>query len=273
MRVHFIGGAQMAKYQAMLRRSLPTSVSRFSEHSPRLADFEAAGLSGALERADIVVIELSALGDPALRRKTLAGLTEAEIIAMPELRLDGIASLELETSPEDGTVIHGLDALLGEGAEQDRAELMQRFVRGEIDMQQGARLSASLDALRALEDAHCDVRVSGVIAENLREIPVVYGIASPTQSVLFRAFERLCDYLGIDPDPTMSWDRVFAASLALPMGLRSFTPWDVKAHALPYEPDTHWYPQAQKLVNRAWQLSRQAGMSERAGESPMALRA
>lgn len=273
MRVHFIGGAQMAKYQAMLRRSLPSSVSRFSEHSPRLADFEAAGLAAPLERADIVVIELSALGDPALRRKTLAGLTEAEIIAMPELRLDGIASLELETSSDGGTVIHGLDALLSDGEVEDRAALVQRFVRGEIDMQQTARLAASLATLRGLEDTQCDVRVSGVVAENLREMPVMYGVASPTQSVLFRAFERLCDYLGIDPDPTMSWDRVFAASLALPMGLRSFTPWDVKAHALPYEPDSHWYPQAQKLVNRAWQMSRQAGMSERDGESPVALRA
>ncbi|MEM9047402.1 MAG: hypothetical protein AAGC92_01675 [Pseudomonadota bacterium] len=271
MRVHFLGGPQMAKLQAMLRRSLPASASRFSDHSARLADFEAAGLQTAIERADIVVVELSALGDPGQRRARLAALCDAEIIALPEIRLDGLASLELEASA-DGAVLHGLDPLMPVlSGEDDRGVVLERFVRGEIDMQQGARLNRSLAAMRALEEQHCDLTLVGVIEALLQETPVLYGVTAPTQTVLFRCFERLCDDLGIDPDPTMCWDPVFTASLALSPGLRTFTPWDVRAHRLTYEADTHWYPKAAKLINRAWALVHSGQDHADGALSPIAL--
>jgi len=252
MRVQFIGNAQFAKLQAMFRRSVPECVSAHS----LIANGQAGPDSDQIRRAaqaEIVVIQATASPRSAALIRSMRENLASEIVALPLIAIDGIASLEQETFG-DRTVIWGADALLEAARKRDRATLLRDFLAGEIDMRQESRLEASLGWLRSVEAEQCDVTISDVIADLLHERPLVYGMRAPTQFLLYRLFERLCNYVGVDPDPTMPWDPVFDASLALPPGQRAFTPWDVRALGLGFEPDSHWYLQAVKLVNRVCRM-------------------
>lgn len=227
--------------------------------------WESAALRG-LERADIVVMQATAGPAAGPSVEEVRQATQGEVIVLPEIVLDGIASLERDGPGETGAIL-GADEFLRATRGLDRAEGLRRFLAGEIDMRQTARLAASIARLRRLEQAVCDLRVTDAIEEMLRERPVVYGCAAPTQDLLFRLFERLCDYLGVEPDAGMPWDPAFHGSLALPRGARAFTPWDVRALGLGYPPDTHWYSQAVTLAQRVWRMAEEARGGSRTPEA------
>lgn len=271
MHVCFVGDAQTAKVMSLFRRCHPDTVTVFLDHSAESPDLSRPRAAQALAGADLVVAELSPLTEPAIRIGRLKAMTRAEIVALPQVRLDGIASLEQENGPE-GTEIRGMTALVDGAAGCDEDGMLRRFLAGEIDMRQAARLERSLRRLRALEVGHCDVAVSDMIEESLHEEPVVFGLGAPTPIVLLALFRRLCARLGLAVDHAALSDGRLLTSLALPYGQRAFTPHDVTALGLGYGPDSQWRVQAVKLAGRAWRLAERAA-ERRWAEEPIALRA
>lgn len=265
MRVHFVGNSQASRLLAMFQRSVPGSRASLTLVAP---DRPGSDPRPAFEAADIVILQVGTDPAPGLAPETVRGATAAEVIALPGIFLDGIASLEREGASEAAPLLGEAELLAGARG-LDRPGALRRFLAGEIDMGQEARLARSLARMRAVEAAACDIRISDMIEDSLRASPVVYGASAPTQTVLFRLFERLCDYLGIEPDAGMAWDPAFCGSLALPRSLRAFTPWDVRALGLAYEADSHWHAQAVTLVHRALR----AADERRADPEPEALSA
>lgn len=250
VRVQFVGNLQCGRLQSMFQRSLPSGRAGFIPTAPDNPRMAPDMLCAALEAADIVVVQAQLQPGAGLTAEAARQLTAGEVVVIPEVRLDGIASLERDGPGEESAIL-GEDVLVAAAGGLARPTLMRRFLAGEIDMAQEARLAAALARLRAVE-AGCDVAIAATIADMIRDTPVLYGVASPTQPVLFRLFERLCDYLGLDPDPRLPRDPAFFGSLALPKGFRAFTPWDVRALGLAYEADSHWHGAAAKLANLVW---------------------
>lgn len=270
MRVCFVGDAQTAKIMALFRRCHPDIDTIFLDHAAESTDFSRPRAARGLAGAGLVVVEVSSQIEPAMRLGRLRVATGAEIVAMPQIRLDGIASLEQETGP-DGTEIRGVLELARGAAGCGGDMMLRRFLAGEIDMQQAARLDRSLRRLRALEIAHCDVAISDLLEERLHEEPVVFGLGAPTPPVILALFERLSARLGLAVDHAALSDGRLLSSLALPYGQRAFTPHDVAALGLAYRPDTHWRLQAVRLATRAMRLAERA--EARAHEAPLALMA
>ncbi|WP_372887175.1 hypothetical protein [Shimia sp.] len=247
MSMVFLGKAQLNALRAISRDIFPEMPVRFRSISDDWGSFDEEATRSDLAEADLVVAQAITDPDAVFNTADLMATTTGDVIFLPYLHVDGLASLELD--PAQGRVL-GAEQLLEGQAGRDQAEIFDDFCRGRIDMGNQARIEASLTRMGELEASVCDLAISGYIAETYHDKRSFFGVDHPAQHVLFELFRRLCAEMALEFDRGVFDDPVFHGRHAMPYGQRAFTPVDVGRLGLAYECDPHWHRQAQKLVTQ-----------------------
>lgn len=246
MSIVFLGRAQMNAMRAIWRDMFPKMPVKFRAISEDWGSFDEAATRRDLADADLVVAQAEDDAAAVFKSDTLIEATSGDVIFMPYVHLDGLASLEAS----GGAGILGAEQVLDGQDGRRQADIFDDLCRGRIDMQNQARVDASLARMRASEATVCDLGISDYIAETYRIKPSFFGADHPAQHILFELFRRLCSEMALDFDQSMLDDPVFHGRHALPITQRAFTPVDVDRLELDYGCDPNWYKQTQKLLTQ-----------------------
>ena len=250
MKVLFLGNCQVNALRGLFREMYPQQAADFQTITPFWGKYDEAQTRALLADANLVISQAIANPDTPFNTRDVLASTKGEVVFVPYIYVDGLASLEIVAS-KGKTVIKGADVLLDGQAGRKPIHIFQDYCDGQIDMQCSARVNASLVKMAEKEAADCDLVISDYLRETWRKQPTLYGINHPTQDVVFEMFRRLCDHVGWVYDPALRDDPIAWGRRALPLGQRSLTPYDVAAMGLQYPADSHWYGQAYKLINLA----------------------
>lgn len=250
MKVLFLGNCQINAMRGICRQMFPAQPADFKTITPYWGDFDEEGTRQLLAEADLVVSQAIANPTTTFNVADVRASTKGDVVFMPYVYIDGIASLEIVAS-KGKSVIKGAEQLLRGQEGRKPIHIFNDYCNGEIDMECKARVLSSLAKLKEKEAADCDVVISDFLEETWRKQPTLYGINHPTQPTVFELFSRLCAHVGWDYDTDHVNDPVNWGRRALPEGQRALTPQDVAVLGLEYPADTHWYGQGYKLLNLA----------------------
>lgn len=259
-KVLFLGNCQTNAMRGICREMFPDIRADFRTITPYWGRYDEEETREQLAGADLVISQAIANRSTPFNVDDVRSSTRGDVVFMPYVYLDGVASLEIIAS-KGRTVIKGADLLLEGQQGRKMIHLFEDYCRGRIDMQGPARVRASLNKMAEKEALDCDLTISDYLEEHWQSQPTVYGINHPTQHVLFEMFHRLCRLVGWHYDPSHKTDPVVWGRRAFTLSTRAITPHDAEVLGLAYGPDTHWYGSAYKLVNLAIK-SRQANGEE-----------
>ena len=253
----FLGNCQINAMRGIARGMFPNMPCDFRTITPYWGTFDEPEIRARLARADLVISQAIANPQTPLNVADVRAATAGQVVFMPYIYIDGIAGLEIVAS-KGRSVIKGGDAILDAWQGRKTIKVLEDYVAGRIDLQNAARVTASLQKLAANEAAHCDIVISDYIAATLRDEPALWAINHPTQHILFEAFRRLCDHVGWQYDPRFRDNLVAWDQRALPKSTRALSPYDVEALGLSYRHDSHWFGQANKMITQAIKQAEQA---------------
>tara|TARA_R110002072_G_scaffold57212_1_gene147350 strand:- start:2381 stop:3172 length:792 start_codon:yes stop_codon:yes gene_type:complete len=251
MKVLFLGNCQVNAMRGLSREMFPNEKSvDFQTITPFWGKFDEGKTRELLADADLVVSQ--AIADPTttFNAEDIRASTKADIVFVPYVYIDGIASLELIGS-KGTAIIRGSEQLLRGQEGRKPINILQDYFANKIDMECEARVLSSLEKIKQKEAAHCTLTISDYLEETWRKQPTVYGMNHPTQHVVFEMYRRVCDHIGWKFDPELQKDPIEWGRRALPFGIRVQTPHDVKALKLEYPGDTHWYGNGNMLLKKA----------------------
>ncbi len=251
MKVLYLGNCQVNAMRGISREMFPEEKSiYFQTITPFWGNFDEAKTRELLADADLVVSQAIAAPDTTFNVEDVRASTKADIVFVPYVYIDGLASLELIGS-KGQSLIRGADQLLAGQEGRKPIHILQDLFANKIDMQCEQRVLSSLDKIKEKEDAHCTLTISDYLMDTWRNQPTLYGMNHPTQHVVFEMYRRVCDHIGWTFDAELQKDPIEWGRRALPQGVRVQTPHDVNALGLQYPGDTHWYGLGNKLVNMA----------------------
>lgn len=249
MSLFFLGNCQSNALRGLVNDTT-TIKSSFSSITEYWGVYDETSIDQALDTADTVVAQAIPNGDHRYSAQRLRQRFGDNLILIPYVYVDGIASLEMISSKGKAT-LRGLDELKAHPDWPHQPKVHRAYASGQIDMQQSARVERSLQRMKEAEDQFCDIKIHDFIADNWKERPVVYAINHPTQIVLAEMFRQVCDKLSIKPDREKLDNPLTWAKRALPRAQRSVSIDDVSRLGLKYEPDSHWFSEAGKLIGWA----------------------
>lgn len=250
MSILFLGNCQVNAMRGISREMFPQMKVNFRTITPYWGNFEEVPTRDELAEADLVIAQAIENPETTFNRQDVIDTATGDVIFVPYIYVDGLASLEIVAS-KGRSVIKGAELVL-EGQEGRKPiHIFDDLCRGNIDMQNQARIDMSLKKMAEKEEAGCDLTISEYIAETYRERPSFYGINHPAQHILFELFRRLCRELDLPFSEEVMNDPVTWGRRALPASQRAFTPADARVLGTKYECDPHWYGQAFKLLNLA----------------------
>lgn len=265
MKTLFLGNCQINAMRGICREMFPDRAVDFQTITPFWGTFDEAKTRELLAGADLVVSQAIANPTTTFNTADVRAATKGQVVFMPYVYIDGIASLEIIAS-KGKSVIKGASQVLAGQEGRKLIHIFNDYCEGRIDMACEARVISSLEKMAEKEAADCDVTISDYLQDTWRRQPTLYGINHPTQPVVFEMFRRLCQHLGWRYDDALAADPVAWGRRALPLGQRALSPNDVRTLGLQYPADTHWYGQAHKLINLAMKAAeREAAASETAG--------
>ena len=250
MKILFLGNCQINAMRGICRDMFPKMPVDFQTITPYWARFDEDRTRELLADADLVISQAIANPMATFNMTDVRSATKGQVVFMPYVYVDGIASLEIVAS-KGRTVIKGAPEVLSGQEGRKPFHIFRDYCDGKIDMRCESRVASSLAKLAEKEAAGCDVTISDFLQETWRRQPTLYGINHPTQPVVFEMFRRLCAYVGWTYDPALAEDPTAWGRRALPQTQRVLSPNDVRVLGLQYPADTHWYSQANKLINLA----------------------
>ncbi|MBE0413045.1 WcbI family polysaccharide biosynthesis putative acetyltransferase [Yoonia sp.] len=250
MKVFILGNCQANAMRGLCREMFPNVDVSFLSITPFWGAFDEEKARDLLAGADLIICQAITNPDATFNVDDIRRSTHGEIVFIPYVYLDGIASLEIVAS-KGKSVIRGMQELMHDQEARKPIRIFEDYCSGRIDMKSEQRIFSSLEKMAAKESAHCSIVISDYLAETWRKQPTLYGINHPTQHVIFEMFRRICERVGWKYDPNHKNDPIVWGRRALPSGTRSLTPFDAKRLRLGYQADPHWYGQAYKLVNLA----------------------
>ncbi|MDG1376052.1 MAG: hypothetical protein P8P56_03325 [Yoonia sp.] len=168
-----------------------------------------------------------------------------KFVMIPMIWLNGLTSFEMFS-------INGQNTFFGEADLVEAAkatsfeDMTKRFFRGELQTDTQARLDESLRVLAASEQD--TIKISDFIAENYQNFPVAFAVAHPAPPVIAELFVRLVAKLDLGAYYDHDLDAYQIGRLALPLGNRAFTPYDVETLGLKYPFDLDWVVNAKNLM-------------------------
>lgn len=250
MNILFLGNCQVNALRGLSREMFPKQKIGFRTITPFWGKFDEAETRRELAEADLVVSQAIENSTTAFNMDDVRASTKGDVVFVPYVYVDGIASLEIIGS-KGATVIKGADQVLTGQEGRKLIHIFNDYCDGKIDMQGAARVQASLTKMAEKEMRGCDLRISDHLAETWQREPTLYGINHPTQHVVFEMQRRLCDHLNWTFDADLANDPVAWGRRALPFAQRALSPVDVEVLGLQYACDTHWYGQGYKLIQLA----------------------
>ena len=125
-------------------------------------------------------------------------------------------------------------------------DMTHRFYSGQLQTDQATRLQQSFDDLAVSEKN--TIKISDFLIENYQKFPITYAMAHPTPRVIAEIFFRLVAQMGIADQFDRNLDQYSMGRLALPVGNRAFTPYDVETLGLKYAFDIDWLVNAKNLM-------------------------
>ncbi len=247
MSIVFLGRGQMNALRGISRDMFPKMPVKFRSISPEWGSFDEAGTRKDLAGADLVVAQAVEGSTTFFNSQDLMQATSGDVIFVPYIFVDGIASLE-SYGLRGGSKILGSEQVLDGQEGRSHADIFDDLCRGHIDMQNRTRIDASLTEMSKMEEAVCDLQITDYIAETYRDKPSFFGVDQPAPHILFEVFRKLCAEMALEFDKSFGRDPVMIGRHALPLVQRAFTPVDVEALKIQYGCDPHWYRQASKLL-------------------------
>lgn len=260
MNIIFLGNCQINALRGLSREMFPKMKIAFRTITPFWGTFDEVETRKDLESADLVISQAIENETTAFNLNDVRASTSGEVVFLPYVYVDGIASLEVIGS-KGKSVVRGAAPLL-EGQDDDRRPLhiFKDYCDGIIDMDLSRRVSSSIAKIAEKETRSCTLKISDYIAQTWRHQPTLYCINHPTQHVVFEMHRRLCDHLNWDFNADLANDPISWGRRALPQAQRALTPIDKEIHGLDYPCDTHWYGQSFKLLNLAIKAKQKANV-------------
>lgn len=249
MSLFFLGNCQANALRGLVNDTTKTR-SAFASITEYWGVYDESAIDHALDAADTVVAQAIGNSDHRYSAAKLRQRFGDRLLLVPYIYLDGIASLKLISSKGRAT-LRGLDELKAHPAWPNQPKLHRAYANGQIDMNLAARLERSFRTISEVEAQFCDIKIHDFLLENYREYPVLYAINHPTQIVLAEMLKQLCDKLDLSPSPGSLDDPLIWAKRALPRAQRSVSINDANELGLKYEPDSHWFSEAGKLIGWA----------------------
>lgn len=261
MKILFLGNCQVNALRGLCREMFPKLSVGFRTITPFWGKFDESETRKELETADLVVSQAIENETTAFNLSDVRQSTAGEVVFLPYVYVDGIASLEVIGS-KGRTVIKGADPLLEGQDDRKPIHIFNDYCDGSIDMDLANRVSSSIAKIEEKEKKSCTLNISDYIADTWRQQPTLYGINHPTQHVVFEMQRRLCDHLNWDFDADLANDPIAWGRRALPQAQRALTPVDKEIHGLAYPCDTHWYGQGYKLMQLAIKAKEKAAAED-----------
>lgn len=168
-----------------------------------------------------------------------------KFVMIPMIWLDGLTSLEMFSINGKNTFF-GEQPLVEAALETSFDDMTRRFYAGQLQTGQRSRLDQSLATLAASEED--TVQISDFITNNFQNSPAAYAIAHPAPSVITELFIRLVARLELTKHYDVNLEPYQIGRLALPLGNRAFTPYDVDILELAYPYDIDWLVNTKNLM-------------------------
>ena len=250
MNILFLGNCQVNALRGLSREMFPKVKINFRTITPFWGKFDEAETRQDLAEADLVISQAIENPTTAFNIADVRASTNGDVVFLPYVYIDGIASLEIIGS-KGATVIKGADQVLAGQEDRKLIHIFNDYSEGKIDMQGEARVTSCLTKMAEKEATSCDLTISDHLTDTWRDKPTLYGINHPTQHVVFEMQRRLCDHLNWAFNADLADDPIAWGRRALPQAQRALTPVDVETLGLKYPCDTHWYGQGYKLIQLA----------------------
>lgn len=239
-----IGNCLVNKVCALLKLSHDVDA-MFTSNLYNWGNYDEDSFRARAEEADFI-IGINAAED--LLRNSVADMKAQygdKFLMIPMIWMDGLTSFEM-FSINGRNTFFGANDLVEAAKATSFGEMTQRFYRGELRTDTQARLDESLRVLAASETD--TVKISDFVAENYQNFPVAYAIAHPAPPVIAELFVRLVAQLDLGAYYDHNLDIYQTGRLALPLGNRAFTPYDVETLGLKYPHDIDWLINAKNLM-------------------------
>lgn len=239
-----IGNCLVNKMCALLKLSLEVDA-MFTSNLYNWGNYDEDSFRARADEADFI-IGINAAED--LLRNTVEDMKVRygdKFIMIPMIWMNGLTSFEMFS-------INGQNTFFGETVLVEAAkatsfdEMTERFYRGELQTDTQVRLDESLRVLAASETD--TIKISDFISENYQNFPVAYAVAHPAPPVIAELFVRLVQRLEMGRYYDHDLDIYQTGRLALPLGNRAFTPYDVETLGLKYPCDIDWVVNARNLM-------------------------
>lgn len=256
MNILFLGNCQVNALRGLSREMFPDRPVQFRTITPFWGKYDEDATRQELETADLVISQAIENPEAPFNIADVRASTRGEVVFVPYVYIDGIASLEIIGS-KGKSVIKGAEPLLRGQEDRKAIHIFNDYCAGKIDMEQNARVESSLAKMREKEGV-CDLTISDYLTEIWQSTPTLYGINHPTQHVIFEMHRRLCDHLNWRFDEDLAKDPISWGRRALPQSQRALSPIDKEVLGLTYDCDTHWYGQAHKLLQLALKAQEKA---------------
>ena len=239
-----IGNCLVNKLCAVLK--LPADVDAvFVSNLYNWGNYHADSFERLAEEADFVV---SINAAESLLRHSVDDLRSRygeKLVIVPMIWLEGLTSFEM-FSLNGKNMFFGADNLIAEAQQTSFEDMSKRFYQGDLQTDQRARFENSIAELKESEET--TIKISDFIASHYQEFPMAAAIAHPTPNVVRELLLRLVRHIDIETHYADVFDTFQMGRLALPLGNRAFTPFDVEALGLNYPFDIDWVLNTKNLM-------------------------